>query len=289
MFWRELLAELRNKLVTPEKLAVGFSRFIDIVLIVAVAILLHLFVRAITRRMLKAARARRAATYINVVRSIIGYVIFFFVLVLILRVFGVNYTAILAGAGVMGLAVGFGAQTLIRDFISGFFLLLEDLIRVGDYVTVGDIEGTVEVVGMRVSKVRAFDGTLHVVPNGELTRFGNRSRGYMRAIVVLDLAYEQDAGKGIALARQVMEQWYKENADDAIEPPVVAGLLKFGEAGVQVRVAVKVKPGRQWDTEQQLRLRLKQAFDSSGAGIPYLRRVPCLRPDSATGSPQPRA
>jgi small conductance mechanosensitive channel len=287
MVWRELLAGLRSKLVTPEKLAVTLSKFVDIVLIVAGALLLHLLARAIARRLLKATRARRAATYINVVRSIMGYVIFFFVVVLILRVFGVNYTAILAGAGVLGLAVGFGAQTLIRDFISGFFLLLEDLIRVGDYITVGDIEGTVEVVGMRVSKVRAFNGILHIVPNGELTRFGNQSRGYMRAIVAFDLAYEQDAEKGMALAREVTEQWYKENAEDAIEPPVVAGLLKFGEAGVQVRVAVKVKPGRQWEAEQQLRLRLKQAFDSSGTEIPFPRRVVYLRSDTETGS-QPK-
>jgi hypothetical protein len=158
----------------------------------------------------------------------------------------------------------------------------------GDYITVGDVEGTVEVVGMRVSKIRAFNGTLHTVPNGELTRFGNQSRGHMRAIVALDLAYEQNAEKGMALAREVAEQWYKENADNAIEPPVVAGLLKFGEAGVQVRVAVKVKPGRQWEAEQQLRLRLKQAFDSSGTEFPSPRRVVHIRSDSETGS-QPKA
>jgi small-conductance mechanosensitive channel len=287
MVWRELLAAFRSKLVTPEKLAVTLSKLVDIVLIVAAAMLLYTIARAIARRLLRATHARRAATYINVIRSIMGYVIFFFVLVMILRVFGVNYTAILAGAGVMGLAVGFGAQTLIRDFISGFFLLLEDLIRVGDFITVGDVEGTVEVVGMRVSKIRAFNGTLHTVPNGELTRFGNQSRGHMRAIVALDLAYEQNAEKGMTLAREVAEQWYKENADNAIEPPVVAGLLKFGEAGVQVRVAVKVKPGRQWEAEQQLRLRLKQAFDSSGTEFPSPRRVVYIRSDSETGS-QPK-
>jgi moderate conductance mechanosensitive channel len=277
MVWRAFLAGFRNKLATPEQLALILGKLIDIVLIVAGALLLNLLARAIARRLLKAMQGRRAATYINIVRSIMGYVIFFVVLVLVLRVFGVNYTAILAGAGVLGLAVGFGAQTLIRDFISGFFLLLEDLIRVGDYITVGDIEGTVEVVGMRVSKVRAFNGTLHIVPNGELTRFGNQSRGYMRAIVVLDLAYEQDAEKGMLLTREVTEQWYKENTDNAVEPPVVSGLLKFGEAGVQVRVAVKVRPGRQWDAEQQLRLRLKQAFDASGTDIPSPRRVVYLR------------
>jgi len=287
MFWRELLAELRNKLITPEKLAVGFSRFIDIILILTGAVVLYLLARAITRRLRKATRTRRASTYIGVIHSIIGYIILFIAIVLALRVFGVNYTAILAGAGVVGLAVGFGAQTLIRDFISGLFLLLEDLIGVGDYITVGDIEGTVEVVGLRVTKVRAFNGTQHVVPNGELTRFGNQNRGYMRAIVTLDLAYEQDAEKGMALARDVAEQWYKENSDAAIDPPAVAGLLKFGESGVQVRVSVKVKPGRQWEVEQQLRLRLKQAFDSSGTEISLPRRVVYVRSDTETRS-QPK-
>jgi len=280
VFWQELGAELRNKVISPGKLAVGLSRLIDVILIIAGAVLLYLLARAITRRMLRTARTGHPATYINVVHSVVGYIIFFVALVLILRVFGVNYTAILAGAGVVGLAVGFGAQTLIRDFLSGFFLLLEDLIGVGDYVVVGDMEGTVEVVGLRVTKVRAFDGTLHVVPNGELTRFGNRNRGYMRAVVKFDLAYEQDAARTMALAQETAEQWCKEYPDAIIEPPAVAGLLKFGDSGVQVRVAVKVKPGRQWEVEQQLRLRLKQAFDSTGTEIPFPRQVVYLRSES---------
>ena len=283
MFWRELLAELRRKLVTPEKLAVYLSKLVDIALVVVGAILLYLLARAITRRVLRGTHARRTATYVNVVYSIIGYVILFLALVLILRVLGVNYTAILAGAGVAGLAIGFGAQTLIRDFISGFFLLLEDLIGVGDYILVGEVAGTVEVVGLRVTKVRAFDGTLYVVPNGELTRFGNQNRGHMRAIVAFDLAYEQDAEKGMAVAREAAEQWSRENADKVIEPPVIAGLLKFGESGVQVRVTVKVMPGQQWAAEQGLRLALKQSFDAAGTEIPFARRVVYLHSDSETG------
>jgi small-conductance mechanosensitive channel len=284
MFWRELAAELRNKLITADRFAVYLSRFIDVVLVVTGAILLYLLARAITRRVLRSTRARRAATYINVVHSIIGYVIFFLALVLVLRVFGVNYTAILAGAGVVGLAVGFGAQTLIRDFISGFFLLLEDLIGVGDYITVGEIEGTVEVVGLRVTKVRAFNGTLYIVPNGELTRFGNQNRGYMRAIVALDLAYEQDVEKGMAIAREAAARWFAEHADKTIEPPAVAGLMKFGESGVQVRVSVKVRPGQQWEAEQQLRLALKQVFDAAGTDLALPRQVVYLRSDSETGA-----
>jgi len=280
MFWRELLAELRNKLITPEKLAAGLSRFIDIVLLAGVGILVYLLSRFITRRILLAARTRRhAVTYLNVVHSIIGYVIFFVTLVMMLRVLGVDYTAIFAGVGVVGLAVGFGAQTLVRDFISGLFLLLEDLVGVGDYITVGDVKGTVEALGLRVTKVRAFDGTLHVLPNGELTRFGNRNRGHMRAIVELDLAYEQDPEKGMAVARQAAEDWYRENPESVLEAPAVAGLLRLGESGVQIRVSVKVKPGTQWQVEQQLRLKLKQALDSAELEIPFPRQVIYLRSD----------
>jgi small-conductance mechanosensitive channel len=108
----------------------------------------------------------------------------------------------------------------------------------------------------------------------------------MRAIVTLDLAYEQDAAKSMALAQQTAEQWCKENPDAVLEPPAVAGLLRFGDSGVQVRVAVKVTPGRQWQVEQQLRLALKQAFDSTGTEIPFPRRVIYLRSDSDT---QPKA
>jgi small conductance mechanosensitive channel len=233
------------------------------------------------------AHERRARTLVTIVRSVIGYAVLFVVLVMCLRVMGVDYAAILAGAGVVGLAVGFGAQTLIRDFISGFFLLLEDLVSVGDWIAVGDVSGSVEEVGLRITRVRAFDGTLHVIPNGELTRFGNLNRGFMRAVVAVDLAYEQDAASGMAKAREVADQWYKERTDVALEPPLVQGLLSFGESGVRIRVAVKVKPMQHWSAEQELRLRLKHAFDASGVDIPLPRREVYLHREADFDSAAP--
>lgn len=193
-----------------------------------------------------------------------------------LRVLGVDYTAILAGAGVVGLAVGFGAQTLIRDFISGFFLLLEDLVSVGDWIEVGGpggISGMVESVGLRITRVRGFDGMLHVIPNGELTRFGNANRGFMRALVAVDIAYEQDPARGMAIAEQVARKWTEERQDVVVEPPQVQGIVSFGESSIRIRVVVKVKPMEHWQAERELRNRLKAAFDSQGVEIPFPRRV----------------
>jgi small conductance mechanosensitive channel len=287
MFWHDLFAELRRQFITPEKLAVYLTRAVSVILIAVAWFLVYLVAGRVVRRLLRGGsrlvHERRGRTLVTIVHSVIGYVILFVAVIMCLRVLGVDYSAILAGAGVVGLAVGFGAQTLIRDFISGFFLLLEDLVSVGDWISVGDISGSVETVGLRITRIRALDGTLHVVPNGELTRFGNANRGFMRALVTVDLAYEQDPGRGMALARSVADQWYEENRAVAVEPPAVQGLLNFGESGVKIRVVCKVKPMQHWTAEQALRLRLKQAFAASGIEIPLPRRVVYLRSDAEAG------
>ncbi len=279
MFWREIWRHVVERLTSPEKLAGHLTRAVQVVLVIAAAVLAYVIAGAVIRRLLRRAHERRARTLITLANSVAGYIIAFMALVLVLRVLGVDYTAILAGAGVVGLAVGFGAQTLVRDFISGFFLLLEDDISVGDFIVVGDISGSVEAVGLRATRVRAWDGTLFVVPNGELTRFGNRNRGFMRALVTVDLAYGQDAAAGMARAQAVADAWYAERAELCLEPPTVQGLLELGESGVRIRVVVKVLPLRHWEAERELRLRLKAAFESEGIEIPLPQRVVHLRHD----------
>jgi len=128
--------------------------------------------------------------------------------------------------------------------------------------------------------VRAFNGTLYVIPNGELTHFGNTNRGFMRALVTVDLAYEQDPAIGMARAKEVADAWYTENQQLALEPPEVRGLLSLGESGVRIRVTCKVRPMKHWDAEQQLRLRLKQAFDAANVEVPFPRRVVYVRSET---------
>ncbi len=282
MFWHALSESLRRQFLEPERLAQYASRFINIVIIIVLAALVWNVVRRLARGLLKSERLRRTRrprTVVSLVYSLAGYFILFFVSVLCLRVLGVDYTTILAGAGVVGLAVGFGAQTLVKDVISGFFLLFEDLVGVGDYITTSDIRGTVERVGLRACQVRGFDGTLYVIPNGELTRFGNQNRGFMRALVTVDLAYEQDPALGMAKAREVADAWYAENRPTALEPPEVHGLLSLGESGMTIRIVAKVQPLQHWEAERQLRLRLKQAFDTANVEIPFPRRVVYTRTD----------
>lgn len=279
MLWRELSQRLAERFVSPERLAGHIMRAIGVVIIIVAALLLYVVAAAVIRRLLRRAHERRARTLMTLLNSIVGYVIAFLALVLVLRTLGIDYTAILAGAGVVGLAVGFGAQTLVRDFISGFFLLLEDLISVGDWITVADISGMVEGVGLRTTRIRAWDGTLFVVPNGELTRFGNRNRDFMRALVTVDLAYGQDSELGLRLAREVADAWYAERREICLEPPEVQGLLELGESGVRIRVVVKVLPLRHWEAERELRLRLKAALEREGLEIPLPQRVVHIRRD----------
>jgi len=293
LFWHNLWNVLKQQFLTPEKFAQYVVKLGGIILIIAALWFAGRIAGLILKRLLRTRggllRERHAQTVLMVSRSLIRYVLFFVGLVMVLRVLGVDYGAILAGAGVAGLAIGFGAQTLVRDFLSGFFLLFEDVMGVGDVITSGKVAGVVEYIGLRATHIRAFDGTLNVVPNGEFTIIGNWNRDWMRAIVTVDLAYEQDAERGMAVARQVADQWFSENQDIALEPPEVQGILAFGESGVTVRVLAKVRPLKHWKTEMDLRARLKKAFDQEGVEIPFARRVVYHRSDpaSTTESPKP--
>jgi small-conductance mechanosensitive channel len=292
LFWHNLWNALRQQLLTPEKLAQYVVKLGSIVLIIAVLSLVGWIATGLLKRLIRKGggllRARHAQTVLMVSRSLIRYVLFFVGLVMVLRVLGVDYGAILAGAGVAGLAIGFGAQTLVRDFLSGFFLLFEDVMGVGDVITSGNVAGVVEYIGLRATHIRAFDGTLNVVPNGELTTVGNWNRDWMRAIVKIDLAYEQDAERGMAVAKQVADQWFSENQEIALEPPQVQGIIAFGESGVTVRVLAKVRPLMHWKTEMDLRARLKKAFDQEGVEIPFARRVVYNRSDPSSVTQEPR-
>jgi small conductance mechanosensitive channel len=273
MFWQELGRSLKEQFLGPGKLLIYTRAMINIIIIVVVAWGLNRFLKWLVGLIHRRREERYVRTMVPLLQSLFRYLILILALILMLRAMGVDYKAILAGAGVAGLAIGFGAQTLIRDFISGFFILFEGLVAVGDYISTGQIEGTVEKIGLRVTQLRAFDGTLWTIPNGELTRFGNRSRDFMRVLVTFEIAYEQNAEKALAVAAAAAENWYRQNENRCLEKPEVQGLLNFGESGLGVRVVCRVKPGEQWGAERELRLYLKRAFDEAGVEIPFPRRV----------------
>jgi small conductance mechanosensitive channel len=238
--------------------------------------------RSALRRTMDRSESTRARTLRPLVQGLVTVVVLGLGVVLSLEQLGFDLTAVIAGAGVLGLAIGFGSQELVKDIISGFFLIFDEVVETGDWVDVDTISGAVEEVGLRVTRIRSYDGKLWYVPNGQIKQVGNTNREWMRAVVLVDLAYEQDVGRGMAELSRVGEAWAAEHSDLVLEPPEVNGLLGLGSSGIAVRLAVKVKPGTHWATERELRVRVKAAFDKEGIEIPFGRQVVYLRQEAAS-------
>lgn len=224
---------------------------------------------------------KRAKTLAALLTSVLRYAVSAVAMLTILGLFigPQNISAVLGAAGIAGLAIGFGAQNLVRDVIGGFFLLYEDQYQVGEHVIIGDVEGLVEEIGLRVTQVRDFAGNLHFIPNGTITQVANRSRGNQRVMFGVDIAYEEDVDRAV----KVLEETLRAAAADlpaVVEGPTVLGVSALAESGVTITVWAKTVPGEQWAVEREFRRRIKQAFDRAGIEIPYPRRV--MVPPEAT-------
>jgi small conductance mechanosensitive channel len=222
-------------------------------------------------------RAQRAQTLAPLLKNVALYALSFTVAVVILQEMGVDMRAILVSAGVLGLAVGFGAQALIKDVIAGFFILFEGLVRVGDVIELGGHTGTVETIGLRVTTMRVPNGALRVVPNGELTQFANYNRGWARAMVDVGVTYDTDVRRALDALERAGREWSAE-AGLALEPPRAQGIIRFGESEVGLRLVVKVAPGARNDAENELRRRIKEAFDREGLELAAPQRAIYLKP-----------
>lgn len=214
----------------------------------------------------------RVNTLKALLQSMLTYVVFFLAGMTVLQIFNVNTAAILASAGILGLAVGFGAQSLVRDIISGFFILFEDQFKVGDFVETAGVIGVVEEVGLRTCKIRQWTGQLHVIPNGEITRITNYSRGRMMAVVIIGIAYEEDIDQAMEVLRVESEAAARE-IEAIVEVPVVHGVVELADSAVNIRIVATTVAGEQWAVERDLRRRFKYALDRAGIEIPYPRRV----------------
>jgi len=227
-------------------------------------------------------RRQRVYTIGNLLTSAARYVIWPIAVIMILSELNINVGALVATAGIAGLAFGFGAQTLVKDVIAGIFLLFDDTIHVGDLVRIGNEAGTVEDIGVRLIRVRKFDGEVLMVPAGELRIFGNKSIEFARVIVPVGLSYEQDIDTILPVMERVASEWAESVDGDILldEAPTVQGLMDFGDSSVTARIVAKVKPGEQFQAERDLRLRLKSAFDALGIEIPFPRRTVYTRTES---------
>jgi small-conductance mechanosensitive channel len=219
-------------------------------------------------------RKQRAETMGSVLRSITTAVIFVVAFLMVLGEIGLNIGPLLAGAGIIGVALGFGSQTLVKDFISGIFMILEDEYGVGDVVDLGEASGTVEAVGLRVTRVRDVNGTVWYVRNGEIIRVGNKSQGWARAVIDVGIAYDEE----VARVRDLLQLTAHELAEDesfrdaVLEEPEVWGVEALTADAVVIRVVVKTVPLKQWEIARALRERIKAAFDEHGVAIPYPQR-----------------
>jgi moderate conductance mechanosensitive channel len=241
--------------------------------------------RLITRRIEKSAeggegtvaraREQRVRTLVGLVRSIGVVVIIAITLLSILGILGHDIRPLLAGAGVVGLAVSFGSQSLVRDVITGMFILFENQFGIGDVIRIGDTSGVVERMTLRVVVLRDVQGVVHVIPNGEIKQVSNMTRSWSRAVLEIGVAYKENVDR----VMEVMREVGKEMAEDEewgpllVEDVTVPGIESFGESGVNIRLMAKTLPLKQWDVARELRRRLKNRFDAEGIEIPFPHRT----------------
>jgi small conductance mechanosensitive channel len=210
---------------------------------------------------------QRARTLVGLVRSVGVVVIVTMVLFMVLSAVGVDLAPLLAGAGVVGLAFSFGAQSLVKDIISGLFILFENQFGVGDVIRVDPaVSGAVERMTLRVVVLRDTYGVVHIVPNGEIKRVSNLTRTWARAVLDVKVGYQEDTDRVAAVMREVGESLFAD-ADWApvlVEKPTVPGIESFADNGVVVRLMAKTVPLKQWDVARELRRRIKRRFDAEG-------------------------
>lgn len=226
-----------------------------------------------------ARRALRARTLGSLAKSIITAVIGAITAIMILAAFAYNVGPLLASAGIAGVALGFGAQNLVKDFLSGVMMLLEDQYGVGDVIDMGEATGVVEAVGLRVTRLRSVDGTVWYVRNGEVIRVGNSSQDWARAVIDIGVSYQADPAR----VREILAEVSHELAGDPewgdfiLEEPEVWGVENLAADSVVVRLVVKTKPLEQWKVARQLRERIKIRLDQEGIEIPFPQRTVWVR------------
>jgi moderate conductance mechanosensitive channel len=254
---------------------------IKVVKIISMVILIYLSIRigsAIIHKFMERQRKsnskftlneKRSMTLEAILKSILRYTVYFFGIVGILtEVFG---TISLTFAGIGGVAIGFGAQSLVKDIINGFFILFEDQYAVGDYINIDDKGGIVESIELRVTKIRDFNGDLHIIPNGLISKVTNHSRGDIRVLVEFDVPYDTEIDRVIRIVSEVCEKFKLKN-NNMVEGPKVLGVSALKDSSITIKVMGKSKSMTQWDSEMELRREIKMALDREKIEAPYPKR-----------------
>ena len=234
----------------------------------------------------------RTETMGAVFNSIATVLVWGIAFVLIIGAFGIDLAPLVAGAGIVGVALGFGAQNMVKDFLAGLFIILEDQYGIGDVVDLRDsmgtpgASGTVEAISLRSTRLRDVEGAVWNVPNGEIRTSGNKSQQWARSLLDVAVAYGTDVAHATRVLKETADGlWHDEEfADDILEEPEVWGLERFDADSLALRLVIKVQPARQWVVNRELRARIKAAFDREGIEIPFAQRTVWLRSDDRTSA-----
>ncbi len=234
------------------------------------------------------AQIKRAYTLTHIVRDVARIVILFVGMTMILSEGGVDLKPLLAAAGLGGLAIGFGAQSLVKDLISGFFILWEDSVRVGDVVEVAGVAGLVEEVELRTIKLRDESGNLHVVPNGVIDTVKNLTKDYSYYLIQIGVAYRENVDEVMGVLQEIAEDVRRDSrfANDILEPLEMLGVDQFTDSAVMIKCRIKTEPAKQWRVGREMNRRIKNTFDAKGIEIPFPHRT-IYWGEPKKGRPQP--
>lgn len=218
---------------------------------------------------------KRANTLFGLLNGAVTTGLWVIFIMIFLKEIGLNIGPLLAGAGILGLAIGFGAQELVRDGISGFFLLLEDRVRTGDVAIVNGTGGLVEALNLRTITLRDLSGVVHTFQNGKIDTLANMTKDWSAMVFDIGVAYKENVDQVIMLIKEVGTQLQEDEAYKAnfVEPIEIFGLDKFGDSAVIIKARIKTKPSAQWTIGREFNKRIKQVFDEKGIEIPFPHRT----------------
>ncbi|MDA2957691.1 MAG: mechanosensitive ion channel family protein [Ilumatobacteraceae bacterium] len=224
---------------------------------------------------------KRVDALSDITNNLIKVVVWLIAVFMILGTLGINLGPLVAGAGIAGIALGFGAQSIVKDFLSGILMLVEDQFGIGDVIDVGEASGVVESLSLRTTRLRSIDGTVWHVPNGEIRRVGNMSQGWSRSVIDVGIGYGSDIDTSLAIMKGVAEGMSNEETWNTklLEKPELLGVQELGDSSVVLRMWVVTEPAAQWDVSRELRRRIKYAFDAAGIEIPFPQMTAHLRRD----------
>ena len=271
------------------------SGFRVLLIAVAIVVLLALLKRGVAKlsslyegALPSPAQIKRAFTLTHIVRDVARIVILFVGVTMILSEMGVDLKPLLAAAGLGGLAIGFGAQSLVKDLISGFFILWENSIRIGDVVEVAGVAGLVEEVELRTIKLRDLSGNLHVIPNGVIDKVKNLTKDYSYCVIEIGVAYRENVDEVMGILQEIADDLRRDSrfADGILEPLEMLGVDQFKDSAVIIKCRIKTEPHKQWRVGREMNRRIRNAFDAKGIAIPFPYQ-PSYWGEPKKGTPQP--